>query len=287
MNKIISGINTGALKLNDKFCLMAVKIKDDDSICNTYYMQLDVMVDFLIVMRDRAHKAVERVGNKGEIYKAKIIAEHEKMAMNIPAFEEEELQKPCQSNLITSITPKFSDEHCTLIVVLQNEHIVSLNIADIQAEFFILAIQQALSATNDTETFKQIASILDFLMLYYVDLSDLSYLSYKEINHEPWKQSLFAQHLAVLYSFEKEQGEEILAGAVIKTNAQPDTEEAKNLVKRIALLAPGLRDILEKISLSQIFMKVIPADQTQILTLDECMRPLYEFCLERQKTLKS
>ncbi|HHP2762876.1 TPA: YjeJ family protein [Klebsiella quasipneumoniae] len=285
MTKKISGINTGAIKFNDKFCLMAVKINDEDSTCHTYYMQLSVMLDFIILMRDRAHKAVKKLQENGEIYKAKIIAEHEKLAMNIPAFEEEELQQPNQANLIISITPKFADEHCTLIVVLQNEHILSLTIPDIQAEFFILAVQQALSATNDTETLKQIASILDFLMLYFVDLSDLSYLNYKEINHEPWKQSLFAQHLAVLYSFEKEEGEEILAGAVIKTNAPPDTEEAKNLIKRIALIAPGLREIVEKRHLAQTFMKVIPADQTQVLTLDECMRPLYEFCLETQKTL--
>ena len=285
MTKIINGINTGAIKLNDKFFLMAIEIKGDDSFCSTYYMQFDVMVDFLILMRNRAHKALERLGDKGELYKAKIIAEHEKMAMNIPAFEEEELQQPSQSNLIASITPKFSDEHCTLIVMLQNEHIFSLNIADIQAEFFILAIQQALSATNDSETLKQIASILDFLMLYYVDLSDLSYLNYKKIDHEPWKQSLFSQHLAVLYSFEKEQGEELLAGAVIKTNAQPNTEEAKNLVTRIALLAPGLKAIQEQRPLVQTFMQTIPAHRAQVLTLDECMRPLYEFCLETQKNL--
>ncbi|HCI5644061.1 TPA: hypothetical protein NPO13_004963 [Klebsiella quasipneumoniae subsp. similipneumoniae] len=71
----------------------------------------------------------------------------------------------------------------------------------------------------------------------------------------------------------------------MKTNAPPDTEEAKNLIKRIALIAPGLREIVEKRHLAQTFMKVIPADQTQVLTLDECMRPLYEFCLETQKTL--
>ncbi|EOF4705296.1 YjeJ family protein [Klebsiella oxytoca] len=285
MTKKIIGINTGAIKFNDNFCLMAVKIKGDESTCNTYYMQLSVMLDFIILMRDRAHKAVKKVQDKGENYKAKIIAEHEKMAMNIPAFEEEELQQPSQSNLITSITPKFSDEHCTLIVMLQNEHIFSLNIADIQAEFFILAIQQALSATNDSETLKQIASILDFLMLYYVDLSDLSYLNYKKIDHELWKQSLFSQHLSVLYSFEKEQGEEILAGVVIKTNAQPDTEEAKQLVTRIALLAPELKAIQEKRPLVRTFMQVIPAHRAQALTLDECMRPLYEFCLETQKKL--
>lgn len=164
MTKKISGINTGAIKFNDKFFLMAVKIKGEDSTCNTYYMQSNVMLDFIILMRDRAHKAIKKLQDKGEIYKSKIIAEHEKLAMNIPAFEEEELQQPNQANLITSITPKFDDEHCTLIVILQNENILSLTIPDIQAEFFILAVQQALSATNDTETLKQIASILDFLM---------------------------------------------------------------------------------------------------------------------------
>ncbi len=83
---------------------MAVKIKDEDSTCHTYYMQLSVMLDFIILMRDRAHKAVKKLQENGEIYKAKIIAEHEKLAMNIPAFEEEELQQPNQANLIISIT---------------------------------------------------------------------------------------------------------------------------------------------------------------------------------------
>lgn len=88
MTQKISGINTGAIKFNDKFFLMAVKIKVEDSTCNTYYMQLSVMLDFIILMRDRAHKAIKKLQDKGEIYKAKIIAEHEKLAMNIPAFEE-------------------------------------------------------------------------------------------------------------------------------------------------------------------------------------------------------
>lgn len=59
MTQKISGINTGAIKFNDKFFLMAVKIKVEDSTCNTYYMQLSVMLDFIILMRDRAHKAIK------------------------------------------------------------------------------------------------------------------------------------------------------------------------------------------------------------------------------------
>jgi len=285
MTTVIKGINTGAIKYNGQFYLMAVKIQNEDSIFSTYYMPINVIIDLLILLRSRVHLTALRVAEKGDNYKSHIIDENKKLGENMPTIDINELQQPNLNFIITSFTPKLRDESCTINMVLQNETITSLCIEDYHAEFFIFAIQQALTSIEDKETLQKIASVLDFLMLYHVDLSDLSYLNYNHISHEPWKQSMFSNYLAVLYCFEKEQSKKILAAIVIKTNILPDTAEADNLFRRIANMAPGLQALQEKDPLVQTFARIIPAQQSQVLSLNECLRPLHAFCVETLKTI--
>jgi hypothetical protein len=97
-----------------------------------------------------------------------------------------------------------------------NEKIITLDIDDTQVEFCIIAIQKAIETINDNETMNIIGSLLDFLLLFSVDLTNLDYLNYKEISHELWKQNLFSEYLAVIYCFETERGKETSAELSLK-----------------------------------------------------------------------
>lgn len=283
---IIKGINTAPIKQGDHLFLMTFKVKDANDSSRIFYMQIATLVDFLILLRSIMIKVSERIIANGDIYKIKAQADIESLTINIPEIVSAEVMQPNPENLVTSLTPKFKDEKFTLIVMLQNEKVITLEINDTQVEFIIMAIQKAIEAIDDKETMQVIGSLLDFLLCYSVDLSNLEYLNYKEIKHEFWKLHLFSDYLTVLYCFETERGKEILAGTVIKTNAQPETQEVESIVQRVAHLTPMLKALQEKYPLCQIFCQRISALPTQVLTKKECLDPLYTFCLKTQGALK-
>lgn len=59
----------------------------------------------------------------------------------------------------------------------------------------------------------------------------------------------FSKYIAVLYCFETEVGKEILSGAIIKTNAQPDTQEIESIAHRVAQMTPMLKKNARKTSI--------------------------------------
>ncbi|MDD9651790.1 YjeJ family protein [Klebsiella pasteurii] len=283
---IIKGINTASIKQSDHFVLMTFKINDHKDTNRILYMQITTLVDFIIILRSRMLKVSERLVSDGIIYKKNIQDDIESLTRNIPEIISNEVMEPNSENLVTSITPKFKNDSLTLIVMLQSEQLITLEINDTQVEFIIIAIQKALEAANDKETLQVIGSLLDFALCYSVDLSNLEYLNYKEIKHEFWKLHLFSEYMTVLYCFETERGKEILAGTVIKTSAQPETQEVASIVQRIVHLTPMLKVLKEKYPLYQTFCQRIPSQPMQILTKEECLAPLHAFCLKTQAALK-
>lgn len=243
---IIKGINTAPIKQGDHLCLMTFKVRDTSDEHRIFYMQVTTLVDFLIILRSRMIKFTQRLTDKDSLYQEKAQDDIKLLTANIPEIVPAEVMQPDPANLIASITPKFKDDQFSLIIILQNEQVVILEINDTQVEFIILAIQKAIETIDDKETMQIIGSLLDFLLFYSVDLTNLEYLNFKVINHEPWKQHLFSDYLAVLYCFETKQGKEILAGTVIKANVQPDSQEAESIIQRVARLVPMLKALLEK-----------------------------------------
>lgn len=283
---IIKGLNTAPIKQGDHICLMTFKIKDSNGMYRTFYMQITTLIDFLIILRSRMININQHLADKGFVYKEKIQSNIESMAINIPEIIPDEVMQPDPGNIVTSLTPKFKDIQSSLIIILQNEKVITLEIDDTQVEFIIIAIQKAIETINDKETMTVICSLLDFLLFYSVDLSNLEYLNFKVINHELWKQHLFSNYLAVLYCFETERGKELLAGTLIKTNAQPDTQEVESIVQRAAHLTPMLKQLQEKYPLCKTFCQQIPSQPMQVLTKEECLRALHAFCLKTQAVLR-
>lgn len=122
-------------------------------------------------------------------------------------------------------------------------------------------------------------------MFYSVDLTDLDYLKFKEVAHDLWKQKLFSETLAVLYSFETERGKEILAGSIIKANSKADSQEVQNIIQRVASLTPMLKELQSKYPISQTFCQSLSSDPEQMVTKEVCLNQLHAFCLKVKASL--
>ncbi|EIY5013781.1 hypothetical protein ML039_004116 [Klebsiella quasipneumoniae] len=282
---ILKGLNTAPIKQGDHLFLMAFKISGTENNDCLFYMQLTTLVDLLIILRSRITKVAQRLIERGNKYEKKIKSDIDILNKNIPEIYYSEVSQPNSMQLVTSIAPKFKDEAISLIIAMQNEKIITIEINDTQVEFFILAIQKAIETINDKETLNILGSLLDFLLLYSVDLTNLDFLNYKEINHELWKHNLYSEYLAVLYCFETERGKVILSGAIIKANAQYDSQEVQHIIHKVAVLTPMLKKIQEKYTLYKSFCQKITSDSGQILTKEACLTQLHSFCLKTQAQL--
>lgn len=282
---ILKGLNTAPIKQGDHLFLMAFKISGTENNDCLFYMQLTTLVDLLIILRSRITKVAQRLVERGNKYEKKIKSDIDILNKNIPEIYYSEVSQPNSMQLVTSIAPKFKDEAISLIIAMQNEKIITIEINDTQVEFFILAIQKAIETINDKETLNILGSLLDFLLLYSVDLTNLDFLNYKEIKHELWKHNLYSEYLAVLYCFETERGKVILSGAIIKANAQYDSQEVQHIIHKVAALTPMLKKIQEKYTLYKSFCQKITSDSGQILTKEACLTQLHSFCLKTQAQL--
>lgn len=281
----IKGINTVPIKQGERLFVMTLKVRDNTDNERILFMQTSTLVDFLIILHNRMYQVSQRIQVRGENYKAELMAAVESLTKNIPQISEEEVMQPDTGNLVMSMAPKFSDEGFTLVTALNNQNIVTLDIDDLQAEFIMVAIVKAIEASNDKEAFQMMGSILDFIVLYNADLANPDNLRYLEVKHEPWKESLFAHHLAIMYCFDTEKGKQILAGAVIKANAQPNSPEVESIAQRVAFLTPPIKNIQAKYPLSKVFSRIIPSQPEQILTKENCLKSLQGFCLETREKL--
>jgi len=281
----IKGINTAPIVQNNRFFLMALKIRDNKDQEHLLFMQISTLIDFLIVLRHSTFRVSQRLATLGDEFKTKLIAVNEDLASNVPAISEAEVTQPDQGLLVTSIAPKIGEDSFSLIACLHNEHVATIEIDDSQAELIILAVKKAIEFVKDEEALKTIGVFMSFMLLYDVNLSDTNNLKYNELKHEPWKQQFFSHHLAVLYCFDTDKGEQILSGNVIKINGDPKSPETEAIVQLISSMGPTSKSLRDKYSLCKTFTRVINAPSAKALTKDECLRALHTFCVETKATL--
>ncbi len=186
-----------------------------------------------------------------------------------------------------SITLKPGETHSTLILILQNEQICTLIIDDQQVEALIFGIQQSLKIVGDKALAAYLAASLDFLMCYAVDLTTQPNIDYQQYPQEEWKLNLFSHYLGVLYCCETDEGKKIVSGAVVKTSAPHLSELENNVVTRIIEKSPKLKAMHAELAPCQIFSTIIPSQPGRMLSLEECLRPLHAFYLEKKAELSA
>lgn len=221
------GFNTAGITFEDRFLALLLKIKQENGLCQQYYLQAPILLDLVLILQNRLLVTYKRLHEQGETYKEELIAYNESLIANIPAVEMAEIQQPNPERRIMSITLKPGETESTLILVLQNEQICTLCIEDRQVEALLAGIQQALKTVNDLDVINYLAANLDFLICYTVDLTTQPNIDYQQHPQEEWKLNLFSHYLGVLYCCETEEGKKIVSGAVVKTSV-PHLSELEN-----------------------------------------------------------
>lgn len=280
------GFNTAGITFEDRFLALLLKIKQQNGPCQQYYLQAPILLD-LLILQNRLLVTYKRLHEQGETYKEELIAYNESLIANIPAVEMAEIQQPNPERRIMSITLKPGETESTLILVLQNEQICTLCIEDRQVEALLAGVQQALKTINDQEVLKYLSSNMDFLMCYTVDLTTQPNIDYQQHTQEDWKLNLFSHYLGVLYCCETDEGKKIVSGAVVKTSAPHLSELENNVVTRIIEKSPKLKAMHAELAPCQIFSTIIPSQPGRMLSLEECLRPLHAFYLEKKAELSA
>ncbi|HBR4635640.1 TPA: hypothetical protein L9W24_003450 [Klebsiella pneumoniae] len=281
------GFNTAGITFEDRFLALLLKIKQQNGPCQQYYLQAPILLDLLLILQNRLLVTYKRLHEQGETYKEELIAYNESLIANIPAVEMAEIQQPNPERRIMSITLKPGETESTLILVLQNEQICTLCIEDRQVEALLAGIQQALKTVNDQDIIHYLTANLDFLICYTVDLTTQPNIDYQQHTQEDWKLNLFSHYLGVLYCCETDEGKKIVSGAVVKTSAPHLSELENNVVTRIIEKSPKLKAMHAELAPCQIFSTIIPSQPGRMLSLEECLRPLHAFYLEKKAELSA
>lgn len=281
------GFNTAGITFEDRFLALLLKIKQQNGLCQQYYLQAPILLDLLLILQNRLLVTYKRLHEQGETYKEELIAYNESLIANIPAVEMAEIQQPNPERRIMSITLKPGETESALILVLQNEQICTLCIEDRQVEALLTGIQQALKTIDDQELMRYLTSSFDFLMCYTVDLTTQPNIDYQQYPQEEWKLNLFSHYLGVLYCCETEEGKKIVSGAVVKTSVPHLSELENNIVMQLIEKSPKLKAMHAELAPCQIFSTIIPSQPGRMLSLEECLRPLHAFYLEKKAELNA
>lgn len=281
------GFNTAGITFEERFLALLLKIKKENDPCQIYYLQAPVLADLLLILQSRMALILQRFQDQGEAYKDELIAYNETLVANIPAIDMVELQQPSPERRIVSITLKPGETESTLILVFQDEQISTLCIDDRQVEALIIGIQQALKTVGDQTLIQYLSSNMDFLMCYTVDLTTQPNIDYQQYPQEEWKLNLFSHYLGVLYCCETEEGKKIVSGAVVKTSVPHLSELENNIVMQLIEKSPKLKAMHAELAPCQIFSTIIPSQPGRMLSLEECLRPLHAFYLEKKAELSA
>ncbi|MDQ5754809.1 hypothetical protein DMR30_12395 [Klebsiella variicola] len=281
------GFNTAGITFEERFLALLLKVKKENGFCEIYYLQAPVLADLLLILQSRMAVIFQRLENQGEAYKDELITYNEALVAHIPQVETAEIQQPSPERRIMSITLKPGETQSTLILVFQDEQISTLCIDDLQIEALIIGIQQALKTVGDLELVKYLSSNMDFLMCYTVDLTTQPNIDYQHYPQEDWKLNLFSHYLGVLYCCETDEGKKIVSGAVVKTSVPHLSELENNVVTRLIEKSPKLKAMHAELAPCQIFSTIIPSQPGRMLSLEECLRPLHAFYLEKKAELSA
>ncbi|WP_368818264.1 YjeJ family protein [Klebsiella variicola] len=281
------GFNTAGITFEERFLALLLKVKKENGFCEIYYLQAPVLADLLLILQSRMAVVFQRLENQGEAYKDELIRYNEALVAHIPQVETAEIQQPSPERRIMSITLKPGETQSTLILVFQDEQISTLCIDDLQIEALIIGIQQALKTVGDLELVKYLSSNMDFLMCYTMDLTTQPNIDYQQYPQEEWKLNLFSHYLGVLYCCETGEGKKIVSGAVVKTSVPHLSELENNIVMQLIEKSPKLKAMHAELAPCQIFSTIIPSQPGRMLSLEECLRPLHAFYLEKKAELSA
>lgn len=285
MQNTLKGFNTAVIKHEDHFLALLLKVKSQNDICQTYYLQAPQLADLCLILQSRINLVAQRISEEGDTYKEKLNNINEIIIAETPEIEISEIEEPDSGQRITSLTFAPGNASAKIVAVLQNKKTIIFNIDDTQVDALSVAIQQALINSNENDLMQNIYFDMKYLMLYTVDLSKEKSISYQQHIQEDWKTTLYKNYLAILFCFETPQGKKILTGAIVKINSQHPSAETNTIIRRVLDNHSKLNVNDEGYSPHEIYSNIMPTPPGKILTLPECLNALHHFYREMNTKL--
>lgn len=123
-------------------------------------------------------------------------------------------------------------------------------------------------------------------MCYTVDLTTQPNIDYQQYPGRLEAKPVFPLSGRAVLLRDRRRQENCL-GAVVKTSAPHLSELENNVVTRIIEKSPKLKAMHAELAPCQIFSTVIPSQPGRMLSLEECLRPLHAFYLEKKAELNA
>lgn len=267
------GYNTGVLLHQNKFLALAFKVREENDSESIFYMQANVLKDFLMLLQNRLVLFCKNVFFEASQFNASVGNENQALLTEVPVMSQEDIQTPNTDRRIVSLSANFLDNNTNILFTLKNGDFYHFNIGDNQIHFIILALGQALKNSGTNEVTSYLTTGLDFIPLYDVIFKPDGNLNYSQFEIDTWKLDIFSNYILLVYR--TNQDEKFCYGGVIKTNASLGSEELNGIAMAFASSSPKLKDhypLIENYHAEYLILnkKTMPSTK-------EALQPLAEF----------
>lgn len=99
-----------------------MKVKSQNDICQTYYLQAPHLADLCLILQSRINLVAQRISEEGDTYKEKLNNINEIIIAETPEIEISEIEEPDSGQRITSLTFAPGNASAKIVAVLQNKN---------------------------------------------------------------------------------------------------------------------------------------------------------------------
>ncbi|HDK6717890.1 TPA: hypothetical protein M2P09_004287 [Klebsiella quasipneumoniae] len=269
----IKGYNTGVLLHQNKFLAVAFKVREENDSESIFYMQANVLKDFLMLLQNRIILISKNVFFDASQFNASVSNENQSLLTEVPVMSQEDIQTPNTDKRIVALSANFLDNDVKILFTLKNGNFYHFNIHDTQIHFIILALGQAIKNSGINDVTSYLTTGLDFIPLYDVIFKPDGNLNYSQFEIDAWKLDIFSNYVLLVYR--SNQDEKYSFGGVVKTNANLDSEELNSIAMAFASSSPKLKEhypLIENYHAEYLILnkKTMPSTK-------EALQPLAEF----------
>lgn len=273
------GVNTGVIRQNNNFAVLALKIKHPRNKHTLLFFPLVALKDLLLGLEHRLARQAASAGKTKEEQRKGIDSASKKMHSHLPELTENELQTADVGQCVDKVElSEYSESDLIFTFSLRRGEMLKLRINEYQIELLVSAIIHAINNADLREIAFSLSSLLDFLPLYDAEFLPDGNIAYDTYLQDEWKQALFARHQALVYHYTDDNGQTQFGGTVIKTRSAPQSDEMASISRRVLDYSHRLHKLKGKPC--QVSVKDISANPQHKLTLEQCMHSLQ--LLQRQ-----
>lgn len=271
MINYLKGLNTGILMHEQGFMALALKAKTSNDQTHLFYLQGEGLRDMMLLLQNRLASQQARIKDMA----AAIEQASQELVKNIPLIEQHEVEQPDAGYLVSSLSAGFDEEGIKLVLILKNETLHHIKIADTQIQFMMLGIARALENAKNDNLIPLLTEGNNYAPIYDAEFNQNGSIDYSIIQNDPWKLELFSQYFLIIYGIESKAGLELKLGGVIKTHAVINEKEMDVIARHFASRSKRLMPYANQLAL--IKTTTLALDKDVLPSPQEALQPLAEF----------